>query len=347
MEDVSQQELIALIRQVDPTVNPAEIIPGLPDIPAVDVTRWGMPPMEALSTDLSRTVPAVAAAVDAVRAGDWRPAAALLDRSYGDWAMRAVAVHALGEAAADDVRWLEAWKAAVGGRDRNLAVVEAHGLCWLSWKLRGNRPDATARQQEAFHTLQMRCEEVAQRAASLAPEDPTPWLTLIIIARGRGYSAETFTSIFRELQTRDPLHRAGHEFALMYWSESAVSFEPVLAFAERAAAASPTLAFLLLQAAYDAEDDFEGVWQDPRVRHALDTILRGLASPAAAVGVYAASDRNWAAYALVNSGRGAEAVPLFVQLGTNASARPWEDFGPDAVVVFDAFRRRACAAVRT
>jgi hypothetical protein len=46
----------------------------------------------------------------------------------------------------------------------------------------------------------------------------------------------------------------------------------------------------------------------------------------------------------VSAGRGTEAVPLFAQLGTDASSRPWEDFGPDAIAVFDSFRRRACAA---
>ncbi|RRS01259.1 hypothetical protein [Glycomyces terrestris] len=347
MEVVTAPEMIELIRGVDPTANPAEIVPGLPDIPAVDVTRFGLPPIEALSTDLSLPVPVLAAAVGAARAGDWRPAADLLERSYGDWAMRAAAVHALGEAAADDARWLGAWRAAAG-ENRHLAAVDAHGLLWLAWKLRGSaQPDQTAAaQHEAFYSTLERSEAAAHHASRLAPEDPTPWFTLVTLARGRGYDAETFASVWRELQARDPLHRAGHEFAAMYLSpeDGPGSYDPLFAFAERAAAASPSLAFLVLQAAVDYEDRDEAIWRDARVLHALETVLHRLSTPAGASGVFANGDRHWAAYALVSAGRGAAAIPLFAQLGTDVSARPWQDYNDAAIAVFDSFRRRACAA---
>ncbi|MEN3614231.1 hypothetical protein AAH979_32355 [Plantactinospora sp. ZYX-F-223] len=48
-----------------------------------------------------------------------------------------------------------------------------------------------------------------------------------------------------------------------------------------------------------------------------------------------------------DAGHGGPAVPLFAQLGTDASGRPWEDYGDNAIDVFDSFRRRACAAART
>jgi hypothetical protein len=350
IEAASFEELIALIHQVDPTVNPAEIVPGLPDLPAVDVTQWGMPPKHALSTDLSRPVPVIAAAVAAARAGDWRPAGSLLNRSYGDWAMRAAAVHALGEAAGDNGAWLEMWRAAGTGDDRHIAVVDAHALLWLAWKLRGNKPpDQTSPEQHnAFYQTLQQSEAAAQRATELAPEDPTPWCTLVTLARGRGYDNNTFNAIWRELQARDPLHRAGHEFAMMYMGDDEpVSYDTLFAFAERAAAASPSLAFLVIQAAYGYEDYNEKIWQDARIHRALDVLLRWLATPAGGGGVNASSDRRWAAYGLVSADRGAEAVPLFVQLGTDASGRPWEDFGDNAVDAFESFRRRACAATST
>ncbi|MBK1789219.1 DUF4034 domain-containing protein [Prauserella cavernicola] len=335
---------MALIHRVDPTANPGEIIPGLPDLPAVDVTGWGMPPKHALSTDLSKPVPVIAAAVAAARARDWRPAADLLNRSYGDWAMRAAAVHALGAAAADDGTWLEAWRTATGD-DRHTAVVDAHGLFWLAWKLRGNKPDeyTSPQQQDAFHQTVLRSEAAALHATKLAPEDPTPWCTLITMARARSYDQNTFGSLWNELQARDPLHRAGHDFAMMYLApESPGSHESLFAFAERAAAASPSLAFLIVQAAYAAEDYDEKIWRDARVNRALDVMLHRLVTPSG--GVDASSDRRWAAYGLVSADRGAQAVPLFAQLGTDASGRPWEDFGDNAIDVFDSYRRRACVA---
>jgi hypothetical protein len=350
MRTASPEDMIALIHQVDPTVNPAEIVPGLPDQPAVDVTRWGLPPTHALSTDLSRPVPVIAAAVAAARAGDWRPARELLNRSHGDWAMRSAAVHALGEAAGDNGAWLAAWRAAGTGDDRHIAVVDAHALLWLAWKLRGNRPpeQTSAEQHDAFHQTLARSELAARRATELAPEDPTPWCTLITLARGRGYGGNTFAAIWRELQARNPLHRTGHEFALMYMADDEpVSYDALFAFAERAAAASPSLAFLVIQAAFGYEDHNEKVWQDARIHRALDVLLGWLRSPEGGGGVHASSDRRWAAYGLVSAGRGAEAVPLFAQLGTDASGRPWEDYGDNAVDVFDSFRKRACAATET
>ncbi|WP_143517072.1 DUF4034 domain-containing protein [Pseudonocardia sp. MH-G8] len=349
IEQAPEDELVALIHEVDPTVNPAEMVPGLPDLPGVDVTRWGMPPRPALSTDLSRPVPVIGRAVAAARAGDWRPAADLLHRSYGDWGMRAAAVHALGEAAADDGNWLQAWRAAGTGHDRHIAVVDAHGLFWLAWKLRGNKPPdhTTAEQHEAFYRLLPQCEAAARKASELAPDDPTPWCTLVILARGHGYDSNTFTAVWRQLQARDPLHRAGHEFALMYLADTSDSPQPVFAFAERAAAASPALAFLVVQAAYHAEDDDEKIWKDARVHRALDAVLHWLGTPAGGGGVYANNDRRWAGYGLVSAGRGAEAVPLFARLGIDASGRPWEDFGDNATDVFDSFRRRACADPRS
>ncbi|GAB3450739.1 hypothetical protein [Actinophytocola sediminis] len=350
IETASHDELISVIHQVDPTVNPSEIVPGLPDLPPVDVTRFGLPPKQLLSTDLSRPVPVIAAAVAAARAGDWRPAADLLNRSYGDWAMRMAAVHALGEAAADDGAWLAAWRANAAPDDRHLAVLDAHGLFWLAWKLRGNKPPeyTEAQQHEAFYQMVLRSEAAAKRATELAPQDPTPWCTLVILSSARGYDNATFGMILRELQARDPLHRTGHEFALMHLApDEPGPFDAAFAFAERAAAASPSLGFLVVQAAYHYEDVNEKIWQDPKIHHALNALLGWLGTPAGGGGVYANSDRRWAAYGLVSAGRAAEAVPLFAQLGTDASGRPWEDFGDNAMDAFDSFRRRACAAVNS
>ncbi|GAA0942262.1 DUF4034 domain-containing protein [Pseudonocardia zijingensis] len=350
IEAASADELITLIHEVDPTVNPAEMVPGLPDLPAVDVTQWGLPPKHALSTDLSRPVPVIASVVAAARARDWRPAADLLHRCYGDWGMRAAVVHALGEAAADDAGWLQGWRAAVGPHDRHLAVVDAHGLLWLAWKLRGNKQGelTSADQHHAFQQTILRAEAAAQRATELAPDDPTPWYTLVTLARGLGYDGGTFSAVWRALQARDPLHRAGHEFALMYLSpEGQGPYDDLFAFAERAAAASPSLAFLVIAAAYDYEDHHEKIWKEARIHRALDALLAHLASPAGSRSVHAAADRRWAAYGLVSAGRAAEAVPLFGQLGTDASGRPWEDFGDNAVDAFESFRRRACADSRT
>lgn len=344
LESTNAEELIALCQEIDPSIDPAELIEGLPSDPPVDATRWGLPPRHALRTDLISPVPVITAAVTAARAGDWRPAAHLLNRSYGDWAMRAAAVHALAETVADDRTWLEAWRAAGIGDDRHIATVDAQGLLWLAWKLRGdnNNEHTSTQQHEAFVQLLPQAEAAAWKATELAQEDPTPWTTLVTLAMGLQFDNAKFGAVWRELLARDPLHRTGHEFAGQYWS--GFGADRMLAFALHAAAASPSLAFLIVQAAAEGEDENENVWQRADVHRALDAMLHWLGTPQGGGGVDASADRRWAAYGLVSAGRGAEALPLFQQLGIDASGTPWHYWGDAAIANFDRYRRRACAA---
>lgn len=346
MESTNAEELIALCNEVDPTIDPAELIEGLPSDPPVDATNWGLPPRHALRTDLISPVPVITNAVTAARAGDWRPAAHLLNRSYGDWAMRAAAVHALAETVADDRTWLEAWRAAGTRDDKHIAAVDAQGLLWLAWKLRGdgNNEHTSAQQHDAFVQVLPQAEAAAWKAAEMAQGDPTPWNTLVTLAMGLQYDNPKFGAVWRELLARDPLHRSGHEFAAQYWS--GYGADQMRSFALQAASASPSLAFLIVQAAAEIENETENenVWKMDEVQRALDAMLHWLATPQGGGSVDASADRRWAAYGLVCAGRGAEAVPLFQQLGVDASGTPWHYWGDAAIANFDRYRRRACAA---
>lgn len=346
MATTPTEELLAMIRGIDPAFDPAEVIPDVPESPLVDPTRWGLPPFRALRTDLVSTVPEITQAVVAARAGDWRPAASLLERSWRYWPLRSAAVQALAETAVDHHAGFQAWRAAAAG-DRHLALLEAHVLNWAAWRLRGDDlPEATSpAQQEGFLRTLPQAEAAARRAAELLPEDPTPWVVLLAFSPARDWDRQVFLDAWGNLQARDPLNRAGHEFALQYWE----SHDPsaMFAFAERAVAASPSLGFLAVQAALATEDADPSVWRLPLVHNALNATLHWLGTPEGAAGPYAAHDRRWAALGLVESGRPAEALPLFTALGVDASGEPWKLTGDGALFHFDRYRRRACAATRS
>jgi hypothetical protein len=112
------------------------------------------------------------------------------------------------------------------------------------------------------------------------------------------------------------------------------------AFAEEGAARSPSLAVLMLHAAH--ESDRGKAWQQSNVRDALDALL-GWLDTDGADSVSVLDDLGWAAFALVNSGRAAEAVPIFRRLGGYAGGAPWRLLSRPGYL-FNEYRIKACKA---
>jgi hypothetical protein len=293
--------------------------------PRANPVKWGLVPNAAVSGEPVRE-PALVAALDAVRAGRWEPAAELVAETSGDWNRRYAVVRALGDEAANDDEWLTEWRAERPG-DGDAAAVHAEALVMMAWQIRGNaRADSTTRAQfDGFHRVIAQAETAGRRATELLPADPTPWVTLIIVARALGYDHDEFGSLWDELVKRAPQHRAGHVQALQYWCEKwSGSHQLMMEFAVRAAAGSPELAFLPLDAATEWQHDNPAVWTSPEVRGALDVLLARLAGEGAATKVLR-DDRGHAAYALIESGRHTEAVEQFRLIGSNAFVTPWNN----------------------
>ncbi|GLZ31061.1 hypothetical protein Lesp02_32500 [Lentzea sp. NBRC 105346] len=299
-----------------------------------DPARHGLVPDVEVSTSPPRDDRELRAAEAAARAGDWEQAAALVAGTWLDWDRRAVVVHALAGIAAHDDTWLEKWRAARPD-DRDLAVVHADALVQLAWLVRGSARASrtTAEQFDGFHRVLVQAEEAARHATRVLPDDPTPWGTLLTLARGLSYDHDAFERLWDELVKRDPHHRAGHEQALQYWcGKWSGSHELMIDFATRAAAKSPTLAGLPLRAAFELELDDAADWKS--VRPAIDVLLT--------LDEMSAADRGWLALALVRTKRYAEAVEQFRALGTNASGMPWRYYGDAAKLFFTEVRAEAC-----
>ncbi|MEV5720072.1 DUF4034 domain-containing protein [Amycolatopsis mediterranei] len=308
------------------TLSPDELAQFVPqDKPAAempDVALWGLPPDKEVTAAKFVADARVAEAVSAYLDGDWQPGAALLADLGTDWDRRAFAVQHLGDAAADDDAPLKGWLAS-GSADA--AAVSAQGLVALAWQIRsGTTSDNVSHDQWAgFFRVLEDAEAAARAAAEAAPDDPTPWSTMLTVAMGRQYDNDAFREVWAELMARDPLHRAGHQQALQYWCAKWFgSHEQMFAFADEAAAKAPKLAGLTLVAAHEAEDKGVAAWKSDRTKLALDVVLPWLAGegrdhPANL------RDRAYAAKALVANDRCDEAVEQFKVLGVHADALVW------------------------
>jgi tetratricopeptide (TPR) repeat protein len=311
-------------------------------VPPVDLGRWGLVPRAELAEAPLVEPPELAAACGAAAAGRWEPAAALMAGCWGDWDRRAAAATALGAAAADENAWLLAWRAAHPD-DGHAVVVDAEALAALAWQLAAAE-QPSAQQHRGVHRVLAEAEQTARRAADLLPEDPTPWMTLCRVGRAT-LDPDAYAEVWAGVTARAPLHRRAHLAALPYWAEKG-SYERAYDFADQAARRSPSLLVLPLVATYEhwtsAAGPGQAVWRRPGAQLALDALLAWLAG-AGAGSPDRRDDLGWAAMALVNADRGAEAVPLFQRLGAYAGGSPWRDY-PSPAKTFNDYRTLACKA---
>ncbi|MFI6101567.1 DUF4034 domain-containing protein [Lentzea sp. NPDC051213] len=314
-------------------------------LPKTHPERYGLVPDAEVTTKTPIEDLALAAVKDDVRAGNWENAADLAAASYGDWDRRQRVTWALADLAAKDDAWLAAWQAARPA-DPHWLVVHAMSLVALAWDIRGSASasETTREQFENFHRVLFEAREAAGAAAAVLPEDPTPWNTMLTLARGLQMDHDDFRAIWNELMARDPLHHNGHAQALQYWCRKwHGSNEEALAFALEAAAKSPKFLGLPLQAAYEAQSTDPDMWKSPQVVGALDALLERLADQGA--DTYSVrDDRGYAAYALIELERFEEAVGQFRALGALADAGPWDYYG-DPRLTFLSLRGTAVKAL--
>jgi hypothetical protein len=346
------KELITVIRLMREAKRLGVEIDELPSevvaahvLPKTHPERYGLVP----DADVTCTSPiedlALAAVKDDVRAGNWENAADLVTATAGDWDRRQRVVWALSDLAAKDDAWMSAWQAARPG-DPHWLVVHAMSLVSLAWDIRGSAPASqTSREQfDNFHRVLFEAREAAGVATSVLPDDPTPWNTLLTLARGLQMEHDEFRAIWSELVARDPLHHNGHQQALQYWCRKwHGSDELALEFALEAAAKSAKFLALPLHAAYEAESTSPEMWKAPALVASLDALLGRLVDEGA--GTHALrDDRGYAAFGLIKLDRFEEAVGQFRALGELADAGPW-DYFEDPRLTFLSLRGVAVKAV--
>src|SRR3954469_2726529 len=144
-----------------------------------------LPPDEIVPVDEIGDDVDLAAALEATRKGEWRPAAALL-AATGDHDVRADRLRLLSEQSVLDSQWVEDWFAATPS-DPTATVVRAELALQRAWAARGAAyaEQTSDSQIQAFSTGLAQAQRLAERAAELAPQDPTPWAPLVEAARGQ------------------------------------------------------------------------------------------------------------------------------------------------------------------
>jgi hypothetical protein len=161
----------------------------------------------------------LADALTAARRGEWQQAAALLAAS-GDVDVRYDRLWILAQESVHDSQWVEEWFAA-RPTDPMVHAVRAELAMQRAWAARGAAyADQTSDQQmRAFFTGLEQAQRLADRAIELAPDDPSPWATLVQMARGQQVSQEEFERRVQELFERAPHHVQGSFAALQTLSE--------------------------------------------------------------------------------------------------------------------------------
>ncbi|NJQ07403.1 hypothetical protein [Streptomyces lonarensis] len=157
----------------------------------------------------------------------------------------------VGPGARRDAGWLQAWRAEepsdVGG-----AQVYAQFLVWQAMSNTGSA-DSRIILEEA--------RTAAADAALLAPDDPTPHITELFVARGLSYRKPDFEQVWSQVTRRSRDHMGAHLAALSYWSEAwHGSKEEAYGFAQSAAGSAPPrslLPALPLFAVYDHLPDVQ------------------------------------------------------------------------------------------
>ncbi len=232
------------------------------------------------------------------RTQDWQPVARLLAFTGDEWelrwqrvqsiagaaAMELAAARALGAAEAPgkgdaggvsfskepgrrDASWLREWRTNQPG-DAGGAEVYAQFLVW----------QAVADPASADHRIILEeARTVCQEAVRLAPEDPTPHITELFVARHLSYRRADFEELWATLRRKAPNHMGAHIAALPYWSEKGSgSRAEADAFAQTAAAHAPEgtlLPALPLFAVYEHLPEVNvvsGLYQSAEIEKAVE-----------------------------------------------------------------------------
>ncbi|MGW1543404.1 hypothetical protein ACWCPM_24725 [Streptomyces sp. NPDC002309] len=313
--------------------------------------KLGLLPADRLNTELAGPLPTGwDAALAAVRRGDWKSAAELMDGIGRDWERRSAASYLLAEIAADDDEWLLAWEADRRD-DADAALVRARSTVILAWNIRGaKRAQYTTQEQfEGFHRTLQRAREDIARAADLGPDDPTPHIAEIWVALGLGYPHSEMDRLWAEITRRAPHHYEAHFSALQYWCKKWRGSEQLATeFAERAAAKAPlggllTVLPLIAHFEHDESNDSE-VDRTPEMIARVDA---GLADAAAADQAHLRLPelRHLLAYYLSLQDRDEMAIEQFRLVEGYVNALPWRYRGDGPVMAAHYCRIRNTSAL--
>jgi hypothetical protein len=308
---------------------------------------------------------ALAQARDALAQGNWEAPRDLLaggrtatTGGRPDWDRRSHRVRVLAESVANSA-WVESWQV-LDPMNADAALLRAQVETFRVLRSAGGSA-ATVRESAAADALAL-----CNHAAEMAPEDPTPWVVMLTLARAAGRTSagsgrDEFWRRWQEMRRRDEFNRDGHHEALAYlcasWCGSHVEmYDFAYWLASQAPPGSPLAVLPLVAHAEAYRAMAAGLparaqpsphvhWENPQVVADVDRVLRSWLGSASVTHAQADMDRNYLLHALVFSGRGhgPEARALFEAVGSHATRIPWTYTG-DAETSFLYWRQQAFEA---
>lgn len=338
---------------------------GTPDnSPGSTASATGLTPVDQLDVRLpGPDNDLVTALEEAQRSQDWRPLGQLLALT-DDHELRWQRVQSLAGAAAvelaqhraaaqppaaggtgphRDAGWLRRWRAEEPN-DAGGAQVYAQFLVWQAM----SAPDSPE-----YRIILEEARTVCGEAARLAPDDPTPHITELIIARGLSYSRAEFDTVWERVTRhgapRSTPHVGAHLAALPYLSAKwHGSREEAEGFARGAAGAAPEgslLPALPLFAVYEHLPEVQfspTMYQGQVISDAIEAAQFALrtARPGHAVEPHV---RHLLLCFLVRAERYAEAAEQVRAVDGYVGAVPWVD-GDDPATEYARYRAVAIAA---
>ncbi|MGW1835496.1 hypothetical protein [Streptomyces sp. BBFR2] len=283
-----------------------------------------------------------------VRAGRYFSAHEVLKEARGDFEVRAHRSLVLASEAADS-DLSERWIAEEPGPEAALMWARVAMIRAL------RMADTADRRHEALVRI---ARTAAERAAQMLPDDPTPWvcqLALARFARPRDPAPQGLLTaptgpwyLFAHILRIDPWHReAHHRFLSFFFSRnggSASASWDVAAFLGQRAAASSPLRLLPLVALVDEYDPTallaDRTWEQPQWTSTALSIHRHWFPHVADYRFVPVVDLSHLAHALFMAKREFEAREVFTAMGPYAARMPWSAFGPPEEQLTKA--RRAC-----
>ncbi|MFF9104404.1 hypothetical protein ACF1AU_27905 [Streptomyces rubrogriseus] len=282
------------------------------------------------------------AARAALAQGRWQSVRSLLVHTGDDWDRRGHRVAVLAKES-HCAPWAREWLLAEPD-SADASVLLAHALVHRA--LRGKeKPD---RVREAC------------RAAALVPDDPTPWLGLLVLERSLG-ADEDVVRVFDEVRGRYADHHHAHHLMVARLAERGGDGGPdplheVYDFANWAAEQAPAdspLAILpvvahaeryrvLAAAGHESPDPrASGHWVGRRARLVMKAAFDWWLEWEQDGHPRRLIDLNFLAHAKSCEGRGAEAAALFHRIGEHATPAPWSYPDRDPFAAFRAARAGA------
>ncbi|MEU6669617.1 hypothetical protein [Streptomyces sp. NPDC046727] len=264
----------------------------------------------------------------------------LLDQDPGDWDRRTHRISVLADFLAAS-HLPRSWAAR---EPRNATALVLHAWSQVAQARAQDRPGDTSDAAES-----------CLRAAELAPDDPTPWVALLKVARRERWKQPHVFGVWNEVLARDRWNREAYMNMLGYLApEEAGSRMQVLDFVDalgaRMPANAPCVATELTAQVFQyhailGRGGYEALvarthWSQGTAAQALDRAAHTWGQPGFLRHAKSLADLNLLAHALMAADRRVEARTAFEAVGGIVTAWPWQSAG-DPLTEFEQAQRRA------